>query len=90
MKLYVGNLAYSVTEDDLRRIFAAYGEVSSAAIITDKYTGQSKGFGFIEMPSQAQAEEAIKGLDGNPLKGRNIKVNEARPKEDRPKPRQRY
>ena len=90
MKRYVGNLAYSVTEDDLRRIFAAYGEVSSAAIITDKYTGQSKGFGFIEMPSQAQAEEAIKGLDGNPLKGRNIKVNEARPKEDRPKPRQRY
>jgi RNA recognition motif-containing protein len=90
MKIYVGNLSYNVTEDELRDVFAGYGEVSSVTMITDKFTGQSKGFGFVEMPTQADAEKAIKALDGTAVKGRNIKVNQARPKEDRPKRKPRY
>ena len=84
MNIYVGNLSYNVTEDELKNVFAQYGEVSSAKIITDKYSGRSKGFGFVEMPVQGEAEEAITALNDKEVKGRNIKVNKARPKEDRP------
>ncbi|MGD9602534.1 MAG: RNA recognition motif domain-containing protein [Gammaproteobacteria bacterium] len=81
MNIYVGNLAYGVTDADLREAFAASGEVSSATVITDKFSGESKGFGFVEMPIQQQAEAAIKALNEHPLKGRNMRVNEARPRE---------
>ena len=84
MNIYVGNLPYSVTEEELRELFAEFGEVSEANIITDKYSGQSKGFGFVEMPKQSEAEEAIKALNETPLKSRNIKVNQARPRGERP------
>ena len=83
MNIYVGNLPYSISDDDLRAAFAAFGEVSSATVIMDKMTGRSKGFGFVEMPGQDEAEAAIKALDGKDLGGRNIRVNEARPREDR-------
>ena len=84
MNIYVGNLAYTVTEDELREAFAAFGEVASANVITDKFTGQSKGFGFVEMPNNSEADAAIKALNETPLKGRNIKVNQAKPRADRP------
>ncbi len=84
MNIYVGNLPYGVTEDDLRELFAGYGDVSSANVIMDKFSGRSKGFGFVEMPSQADAEAAIKALNESDLGGRNIKVNEARPRTERP------
>jgi RNA recognition motif-containing protein len=90
MNIYIGNLSYNVTEDELRDVFTEFGEVSKVNIITDKFTGQSKGFGFVEMPMQAEAEEAIKALNESSLKGRNIKVNQARPKSDRPQRRPRY
>lgn len=83
MNIYVGNLAYSLTEDELRETFATYGDVDSAKIISDKYSGHSKGFGFVEMPNDDQAEQAIEKLDGSSVKGRNIKVNKARPKPER-------
>ncbi len=89
MNIYVGNLPYSVTEDELRETFAAYGEVSSVNIIMDRFTGQSKGFGFVEMPDNAEADDAIKALNETSLKGRNIKVNQAKPRGDRPR-RPRY
>ena len=85
MNIYVGNLAYSVTEDDLREAFSAYGEVSRANVIMDRDTGRSKGFGFVEMPDSAQAEAAINGLNDKQLSGRAIRVNEAKPREDRPR-----
>jgi len=84
MNIYVGNLAYSVTEEDLRAAFSTYGEISSASLITDKFTGNSKGFGFVEMSNNAEADAAIKGLNETPLKGRNMKVNEAKPRSPRP------
>ena len=84
MNIYVGNLAYSVTQDDLRDAFAAYGEISSVNLITDKFTGDSKGFGFVEMPNNSEADAAIKGLNETPLKGRNMKVNQAKPRGERP------
>lgn len=84
MNIYVGNLAYGVTEDELREAFAAYGVVDSANLITDKFTGDSKGFGFVEMPNNAEADAAIKGLNEQPLKGRPIRVNQAKPRGDRP------
>ena len=84
MNIYVGNLAYGVTDDELRDAFAAFGEVSRASVIMDRETGRSKGFGFVEMPDDAQAEAAIKELNEKPLGGRAIRVNEARPREDRP------
>ncbi|MGE5152445.1 MAG: RNA recognition motif domain-containing protein [Bdellovibrio bacteriovorus] len=84
MNIYVGNLAYSVTQDDLRDAFAAYGEISSVNLITDKFTGDSKGFGFVEMPNNSEADAAIKALNETPLKGRNMKVNQAKPRGDRP------
>lgn len=84
MNIYVGNLSYSVTEDDLREAFSAFGEVDSVNIIKDKFSGQSKGFGFVEMPTREQAEAAIAGVNGKDLKGRALNVNEARPRtEDR-------
>jgi RNA recognition motif-containing protein len=85
MNIYVGNLAYSVTQEDLRDAFAAYGQVDSANLITDKFTGQSKGFGFVEMPSNSEADAAIKALNETPLKGRAIRVNEAKPRSDSPR-----
>ncbi|WP_295391650.1 RNA-binding protein [uncultured Thiodictyon sp.] len=80
MNIYVGNLAYSVTQDDLRDAFAAYGEISSVNLITDKFTGDSKGFGFVEMSNNSEADTAIKALNETPLKGRNLKVNQAKPR----------
>ena len=82
MKIYVGNLSYSVTEEDLRQAFEAFGQVSSASIIKDKFSGQSKGFGFIEMPAKEEAETAISGMNGKDMKGRTLNVNEARPRSD--------
>ncbi len=82
MKIYVGNLSYEVTEEDLRQEFVAFGEVTSVSVITDKYSGRPKGFGFIEMASKAEAEAAITGLNGKTLKERTIMVNEARPRTD--------
>ena len=90
MNIYVGNLAYSVTKDDLKDAFSEFGEVSSVNIITDKFSGESKGFGFIEMPNDSEADEAIKALNESDLKGRNIKVNQAKPREERPKRTPRY
>lgn len=90
MNIYVGNLAYSVTEDELQALFAAHGSVSSVSLIKDKYTNQSKGFGFVEMDKQAEAEEAIKQLNGHSVSGRNITVNIARPRGERPKSRPRW
>ena len=82
MKIYVGNLSYEVTEEDLRQKFGAFGEITSANIITDKYSGRPKGFGFIEMASKSEAEAAITALNGKTLKDRTIVVNEARPRTD--------
>lgn len=80
-KLYVGNLAYAVTNADLEALFSQVGAVESVAVITDKFSGQSKGFGFVEMASAADAARAIEQFNETELKGRNIKVNEARPRE---------
>jgi RNA recognition motif-containing protein len=85
MNIYVGNLAYSVTDDDLREAFSEFGEVSRANVIMDRDTGRSKGFGFVEMPDSGQAEAAINGLNDKALSGRAIRVNEARPRDDRPR-----
>jgi len=82
MKLYVGNLSYNLTDAELRDAFAAHGEVTSAEIVKDRASGQSKGFGFIEMPSQDEAKAAIQALHGTALKGRTLNVNEARPRAD--------
>ena len=83
MNIYVGNLSHEVTEEDLREAFEAFGQVESAAIIKDKFTGESRGFGFVEMPAKAEAQAAIDGLNEKELKGRALNVNEARPREDR-------
>jgi RNA recognition motif-containing protein len=82
MKLYVGNLSYEVTDAELREAFAAYGSVASADVVKDRYSGQSKGFGFVEMPSKDEAQAAMQALNGTALRGRNINVNEARPRAD--------
>jgi len=81
--IYVGNLPYSSTEDELRQLFEQYGQVSSAKIITDRETGRSRGFGFVEMESDGEADAAIEALNGNDYGGRKVVVNEARPKGDR-------
>ena len=83
MNIYVGNLAWEVTEEDLRSDFAAHGEVESARLITDRMTGRSRGFGFVEMPNAEEGKAAIAAMDGKDLKGRNLKVNEARARDDR-------
>jgi len=90
MNIYVGNLPYSVTADDLREAFSRYGEVTTVNLITDKFSGQSKGFGFVEMPNNSEADAAIKALNETDMKGRNIKVNQAKPRAERPQRRPRY
>jgi len=90
MNIYVGNLPYSVTEADLTDAFSAFGQVDSVTLISDKFSGQSKGFGFVEMPNNSEADAAIKALNESPFKGRNIKVNQAKPRKDRPQRRPRY
>ena len=90
MNIYVGNLHYSVTTDDLKEAFSEFGEIENVNIIMDKFTGESKGFGFIEMPDNSEADKAIKALNGKGLKGRNIKVNQAKPKRERSSRRPRY
>jgi len=90
MNIYVGNLAYSVTEDDLQSAFAQFGEVSSCNVITDKFTGQSKGFGFVEMSNDDEADAAIKALNDTALNGRNMRVNQARPRPERQSRGPRY
>ncbi|MEE9167481.1 MAG: RNA-binding protein [Candidatus Neomarinimicrobiota bacterium] len=80
MNIYVANFSYGVTEDDLREAFETYGRVESVNIIKDKFSGESRGFGFVEMPTKAEAESAITGLNGQDLKGRTLNVNEARPR----------
>jgi RNA recognition motif-containing protein len=80
MNVYVGNLPREATENDVREAFAAFGQVATVKLITDKFSGESRGFGFVEMPNQAEAQAAINGLNGKQLKGRMLTVNEARPR----------
>lgn len=82
MNIYVGNLSYDVNEEDLRQAFEPYGQITSVRVISDRDTGRSKGFGFVEMPNDAEAQSAISGLNGNEMQGRSIKVNEARPRNE--------
>ncbi len=82
MKIYVGNMPYGVTEDELKQAFEAFGQVNSVTIIKDKMSGQSKGFGFVEMGSAEQGQAAIAGMNGKDMKGRKLNVNEARPRQD--------
>lgn len=84
MNIYVSNLSFNVNDEDLKGFFTPYGEVTSAKVIMDKFTGQSRGFGFVEMSDDAAAKKAIAELDNGEVDGRTIKVTEARPKEDRP------
>lgn len=84
MNIYVGNLASQVTEDDLRKAFEAFGQVESANIIKDKFSGESRGFGFVQMPSKQEAQSAIEKMNQTDLMGRTITVNEARPRVERP------
>ena len=86
MNIYVSNLAYNATDYDLRQLFESYGEVDTIRIITDRDTGQSRGFGFVEMPDSAAAKAAIQGLQGKELGGRTLNVNEAKPREPRREP----
>jgi RNA recognition motif-containing protein len=86
MNIYVGNLSHDVSTEDLRQAFEAHGEVSSVNIIKDKYSGQPRGFGFVEMPNKAEAQKAIEDLNGKDLLGQQMNVNEARPRTDRGRP----
>jgi RNA recognition motif-containing protein len=88
--IYVGNLPFRTTEDSVRDLFARYGEVQSVKLISDRETGKPRGFGFVEMDDDAAAAEAIKSLDGADFEGRNLKVNEAKPREPRPPRRQAW
>jgi len=90
VNIYVGNLSYETREEDLRNMFEAHGRVDRASVVTDRMTGRSKGFGFVEMPNDAEARAAISALNEMETNGRKITVNEARPKEDRPARRSRY
>ena len=90
MRIYVGNLPYNVDESELKEMFSSYGQVTSATLVMDKFSGQSKGFGFVEMPNNSEADAAIKGLNESSVKGRNIKVNQAKPRGERPQRRPRY
>ncbi len=85
MNIFVGNLSRNVTDSELREAFVAFGEVASAQVIKEKFTGESRGFGFVEMPNKEEADKAIAGLNGKDLKGRTLTVNEARPRTDRPR-----
>lgn len=80
MNIYVGNLSFEVTDDELRQLFSTYGEVESASVVKDRFSGESRGFGFVEMPAKKDADAAIAGLNGTDVKGRSITVNEAKPK----------
>ena len=82
MNIYVGSLSFDVSEDELRQAFEEYGQVESVKIIKDRYTGESRGFAFVEMPAKKEAVSAINGLNGKELKGRNLAVNEARPRSE--------
>ncbi len=84
MNIYVSNLSFNVQDEDLKEFFTEYGEVTSAKVITDKFTGKSRGFGFVEMPDNESAQKAIAELDNGTVEGRNIRVMEAKPKEERP------
>jgi RNA recognition motif-containing protein len=84
MNIYVGNLSYGMSEDELRDAFGAFGEVSSVKILMDRESGRSRGFGFVEMPNQGEAEQAIAQLNGKDVGGRALRINEARPREQRP------
>jgi len=90
MNIYVGNLSYGVDEDGLKQAFGEYGEVTSVKIISDKFTGRSKGFGFVEMASDEAGKQAIDALNGKEMDGRNVTVNEARPREDNRDRKPRY
>ena len=79
MNIYVGNLSHGVTDGELNAVFSEFGEVSSAKVIKDKHSGRSRGYGFVEMPNDSEANEAIKALDDSPLQGRNIRVHQAEP-----------
>ena len=83
MNIYVGNLSYQTTEDELRDLFAEFGDVVSVKLIVDKFTGQSKGFGFVEMSNNSEAQKAMDELNGRDLNGRSITVNQARPRQER-------
>jgi len=83
MNIYVGNLSYQTTEDELRDLFAEFGDVVSAKLIVDKFTGQSKGFGFVEMSNNSEAQKAMDELNGRDVNGRSVTVNQARPRQDR-------
>ncbi|MCG6986068.1 MAG: RNA-binding protein [Thiocapsa sp.] len=85
MRIYVGNLPYSVTDDDLRDVFGEFGELAAVEVIKDKFSGQSKGFGFVDMPNNSEADAAIKALNDTDMKGRKLTVNEARPRAERPR-----
>ena len=85
MNIYVGNLSFDATEEDVREVFEAFGKVESAKIVQDKYSGRSRGFGFVEMPSEDEAKAAISGLNGKEVKGRALSVNEARPRSEKPR-----
>ena len=82
MKIYVGSLSYKATEEDLKKEFEGFGQVESVNIIKDRYSGESRGFGFVEMPNKDEAQSAIEGLNGREMKGRKISVNEARPRSE--------
>ncbi len=87
MRIYVGNLSYSVTSEDLQEVFGEYGEVASAEVVQDKFSGQSKGFGFVDLPDNSDADRAIKELNDQVYKGRKMTVNEAKPRAPRPQQR---
>ncbi len=87
MNIYVGNLPYGITDEDLAKMFEEFGEISSANVIKDRFSGRSKGFGFVEMPDDSEAENAIENLNGSDMDGRAIVVNKARPREERPQQR---
>lgn len=85
MNIYVGNIPRGVTENELRELFQAFGEISSASVIKDKFSGESRGFGFVEMPNKEEAQKALSSLNGKDFKGRPLTVNEARPRTDKPR-----
>ena len=90
MNIYVGNLSWNSADDDLRGAFEAFGEVSSAKVIMDRETGRSRGFGFVEMPDDSAAKQAIEGMNNKDLQGRTLRVNEARPRDDKPRGPRRF
>ena len=90
MNIYVGNLPYQLTEDELKETFEEFGEVESAKIIMDKYSGRSKGFGFVEMPNDEEAKQAIESMNDSDVKGRNIRVNQARERNENFRNNDRY